>query len=75
MPDIIVTDIQMPGSVDGLSLCSNVRAVYPELPVVIVSAHLGINVAKTDSNTKFLPKPYSLPELVKVVQSQLETSE
>lgn len=71
LPDIIVTDVRMPGSVDGMGLCATVRTYYPELPVIIVSAHLDTNVAETDPHTQFLPKPYSVVEIVEVIQTRL----
>ncbi len=73
LPDIIVTDIRMPGSVDGIDLCSTVHKIYPELPVIIVSAHLDPDVHGCDPHTKFFPKPYSIVELVEAVQSTLAT--
>ena len=71
-PDIIVTDLRMPGSIDGMGLCATVRTYYPDLPVVIVSGHLDAQTVETDPHTLFLPKPCSIVELVEVVQTQLE---
>jgi DNA-binding NarL/FixJ family response regulator len=36
MPDIIISDIKMPG-LDGLAAARNVRAKHPELPFIFVS--------------------------------------
>jgi len=71
LPDIIVTDVRMPGAVDGMGLCATVRTYYPELPVIIVSAHLDTNAAEIDPHTQFLPKPYSVVDLVEVIQTRL----
>jgi CheY-like chemotaxis protein len=36
--DLVMTDIRMPGSLDGLELASRVRANWPTLRIVIVSS-------------------------------------
>jgi DNA-binding NarL/FixJ family response regulator len=37
-PDIILTDISMPGP-DGLELIKNIRAILPNVPVLVLSMH------------------------------------
>jgi CheY-like chemotaxis protein len=60
-PDIAVvfTDIQMPGSMDGLKLARAVRGRWP--PIKIVATSGLVNVRETDlpEGGRFLPKPYS----------------
>ena len=60
-PDITVvfTDIQMPGSMDGLKLARAVRGRWPPIKIVATSGH--VNVGETDlpEGGRFLPKPYS----------------
>ena len=43
-PDVLVSDIRMPG-VDGLALLERVRASHPELPVIIITAHSDLDAA------------------------------
>ena len=38
--DLILSDVRMPGQLDGLELLSVVRRSYPRLPVIITSGHL-----------------------------------
>ena len=38
VPDVLLTDIRMPG-ISGLDLLERVHAVQPELPVIIITAH------------------------------------
>jgi CheY-like chemotaxis protein len=60
-PDIAVvfTDIQMPGSMDGLKLARAVRGRWP--PIKIVATSGLVNVRETDlpEGGRFLPKPYN----------------
>jgi CheY-like chemotaxis protein len=55
---VVFTDIQMPGSMDGLKLASAVRGRWPPIKIVATSA---LNVRQTElpEGGRFLPKPYS----------------
>ncbi len=61
--DVLVTDVRLPGTVDGLRLASWVRRRRPELKVIVTSgdalAHRAAAVADA-----FLPKPFALDQLV-----------
>jgi CheY-like chemotaxis protein len=56
---VVFTDIQMPGSMDGLKLARAVRGRWPPIKIVATSGH--VDVAETDlpEGGRFLPKPYS----------------
>jgi CheY-like chemotaxis protein len=60
-PDITVifTDIQMPGSMDGLKLARAVRGRWPPIKIVATSGHVGIGDTDLPEGGRFLPKPYS----------------
>jgi CheY-like chemotaxis protein len=54
--DLVFTDIQMPGRLDGIGLARRLRARHPALPVVLTS---GNAVPPEDlGGPLFLPKPY-----------------
>jgi DNA-binding response OmpR family regulator len=57
-PDLIISDVRMPGSIDGLGLLAHVRASLPVLPVIITSAHLDPAHARSQGANLFVPKPY-----------------
>lgn len=57
-PDLIISDVRMPGSIDGLGLLALVRNSLPDLPVIITSAHLDPAQAQSQGATAFVPKPY-----------------
>jgi two-component system, response regulator PdtaR len=62
--DVLFTDINLPGSMDGAALARRAREMQPHLPVVYASARANM----LDQNTRvpgsiFVPKPYE-PMLV-----------
>src|SRR5688572_26789914 len=65
-PDIVVTDIRMPG-VTGLDLLEAVRARDPEVPVILMTAQASLQSAVRAVNQGafyYLQKPFSNAELV-----------
>lgn len=46
MPDLIITDIQMPG-VDGLEVCKYVYETFPEIPIILLTAYSDFDYART----------------------------
>lgn len=64
-PDLLVTDVKMPGQVDGLGLAREARRLQPGLAVVAVSGYAvysGTDLT-LDGAATFLPKPYSAAAL------------
>jgi len=69
-PDVILSDIRMPG-IDGLDLLSQVKARYPTLPVIIMTAHSDLDSAVSAFHGgafEYLPKPFDLDEAVAQVR-------
>lgn len=60
-PDIhvVFTDIQMPGSMDGLKLAHFVRGRWPPIKIIATSGHHKFQDGDLPEGGLFLPKPYS----------------
>ncbi len=72
-PDVIISDIRMPG-LDGFELLKTVHENYPNLPVIIMTAHSDLESAVTSYETgafEYLPKPFDLDEAVATVKRAL----
>ncbi|MHC4872413.1 MAG: response regulator transcription factor [Planctomycetota bacterium] len=41
-PDLALLDINLPGEENGVSFCWRLRKIWPKIPIVIMSAELGI---------------------------------
>lgn len=67
--DLIFSDIQMPGSIDGLQLARHVHATYPAIPVILTSGN--IKPAGLDATEKFIAKPYGIGRVVAQVAQML----
>ncbi|RYE03933.1 MAG: response regulator [Sphingomonadales bacterium] len=73
--DLILSDVRMPGSLDGLGLLAFVQANYPDVPVIITSGHLDAGAALAEGAAQFLPKPYLFPRALDAVASALGKAE
>jgi CheY-like chemotaxis protein len=70
--DAVVTDLTMPGSMDGLELVETVRARSPELPVVLVTGHLDpLRERRLPDGVTFLQKPCTRVQLADALQRAL----
>jgi CheY-like chemotaxis protein len=64
-PDIhvVFTDIQMPGSMDGLKLAHFVRGRWPPIKIIATSGRHKIQDGDLPEGSLFLPKPYSFDRI------------
>ncbi len=69
-PDAIITDIRMPG-IDGLELLQQLSERYPDLPVIIMTAHTDLDSAVSaykGGAFEYLPKPFDIDDAVEIAQ-------
>jgi two-component system, response regulator PdtaR len=66
---IVFTDINMPGSMDGLRLAHAIRNRWPPVELVLASGRMGVRNEDMPARGLFLSKPYDPTELVEVVRS------
>ncbi|MDD1621808.1 MAG: nitrogen regulation protein NR(I) [Methylococcaceae bacterium] len=70
LPQVLITDIRMPG-MDGFELLKNIQNNYPELPVIVMTAHSDLESAVSAFHGgafEYLPKPFDVNEVVETVQ-------
>jgi two-component system nitrogen regulation response regulator GlnG len=73
-PAVIVTDIRMPG-MDGLELLELINSKYPDLPVIIMTAHSDLDSAVSaykGGAFEYLPKPFDVDDAVALVNRALQ---
>ena len=69
--DVLFTDVQMPGTFDGIDVAIHARSRHPVIPILVVSgyaAHLVKRLSVLDPAAVFVSKPYSLLEILAVLQ-------
>lgn len=73
---VLLTDITMPGQIDGIGLAKHAREAHPGLPVIFVSGR-----PDSEQRTRaipqpmaFLPKPYNIESLVSTVERMAASS-
>ncbi|WP_299981024.1 nitrogen regulation protein NR(I) [uncultured Pseudoteredinibacter sp.] len=72
-PTVIISDIRMPGT-DGLSLLGQLQERFPNLPVIIMTAHSDLESAVSAYQSgafEYLPKPFDIDEAVAMTQRAL----
>jgi len=65
----VLTDINMPGSMDGLQLSRLIRDRWPLIGLVVTSGRFLAKAAQMPAGVRFIAKPYTPSEIVSVLQS------
>lgn len=69
-PDAIISDVRMPG-MDGLAMLDKIHANYPDLPIIIITAHSDLDSAVSayqGGAFEYLPKPFDVDEAVELTR-------
>jgi CheY-like chemotaxis protein len=76
-PDIrlVFTDIDMPGSMDGLKLSHFVRDRWPPIHIIVASGKAIIEESQLPSGARFFAKPYLDQPIVDAIADFFGTSE
>jgi len=61
---LVFTDIEMPGSMDGLKLAAAIRDRWPPVKIIITSGRKMPAVAEMPKNSGFIPKPYKFGDVL-----------
>ncbi|MBK5356067.1 response regulator [Pseudomonas sp. TH41] len=68
---LVMTDVCMPGSMDGLELAQVIWSRWPCLPVIVTSGNRSIPDGLLPSHAMFLRKPWALDVLHEAVRKYL----
>lgn len=68
---LVFTDIQMPGSLDGLALAAHVRKTNPSVGIIVTSGLISPEPEALPERTAFLPKPYHEHHVMGLIRSMI----
>jgi two-component sensor histidine kinase/ActR/RegA family two-component response regulator len=68
---LLFTDIQMPGSIDGLKLAHAVHDRWPAIKIILVSGQVKPSDAERPANSRFFGKPLGVDQMITELQDMV----
>jgi CheY-like chemotaxis protein len=68
---LLLTDIQMPGTMDGLGLAHSVHERWPPIKIILVSGQLKLANIDIPADSRFFGKPLEAKDLIAEMQSMI----
>jgi two-component system, response regulator PdtaR len=69
----LFTDVDMPGSMDGLALAEQVHSRWPHVLLLISSGYAQPHPDEIPDHGQFMPKPYGAATLVRHIHDLMQT--
>jgi two-component sensor histidine kinase/DNA-binding response OmpR family regulator len=69
--DLLFTDIQMPGSMDGLKLAHAVHERWPSIKIILVSGKLNPTDGERPTDSRFFGKPLEVKQMIAEIQEMI----
>ena len=67
----VLTDIEMPGTLNGLDLARMIRAVYPSTPLIVTSGRTVPKPGELPEHVLMLTKPFSTDQLLLILREMI----
>ncbi len=68
---LLFSDIQMPGSMDGLKLAHAVHHRWPSIKIILVSGQVKVASAETPEDSRFFGKPLEVKQMIAELQAMM----
>ena len=65
---LVFTDIDMPGSMNGIKLAQAVRGRWPPIKIIVTSGHFKLKAGDLPDGGRFLPKPYNSEQVADLIR-------
>jgi len=72
--DLVVSDVHMPGAMDGIGLAHYIHTAYPDIPVILVSGEAKRHELDTAPAAACFIKPYDLHDIATRIDTLLTES-
>lgn len=66
---LLLTDVNMPGSMDGLKLAHAVRNRWPPVKIIVVSGQMKLSESDLPLDSRFFSKPYHAATMISELRS------
>ena len=70
---LLFTDIQMPGSIDGLKLAHAVHKRWPAIKIVLVSGKVKLSDTDKPADSRYFGKPLEVKQMIAELQNMIGT--
>jgi CheY-like chemotaxis protein len=70
---LLFSDIQMPGSMDGLKLAHAVHDRWPTIKIILVSGLVNVTDADKPADSRFYGKPLAVQQMIAELQAMVGT--
>jgi two-component sensor histidine kinase/FixJ family two-component response regulator len=68
---VLFTDIQMPGTLDGLKLAHAVHKRWPAIKIILVSGQVNLSDAEKPTDSRFFGKPLETKQMIAEIQDMV----
>src|SRR5438270_13038208 len=68
---LLLTDVQMPGSIDGLKLAHAVHDRWPSIKIILVSGQVKLTDAERPADSRFFGKPLEVKRMIAELQEMV----
>jgi CheY-like chemotaxis protein len=69
---LLLTDIQMPGSMDGLKLAATVERRWPDIKIILISGDEEAAERKRPANSRLFFKPFRTIQIVQELREMIQ---
>ena len=66
---VIVTDVDMPGTMDGIALAQYAHRTWPGIGVLVISGKVGVLPSQLPTGARFMSKPFLEPQLIRAIDA------
>jgi CheY-like chemotaxis protein len=71
---VVITDVDMPGSMNGIQLAHYARGRWPDIGLLVISGQVGVTAGQLPGGARFMSKPYQEPRLLKCIAAMTATT-
>jgi two-component system, response regulator PdtaR len=71
---VVFTDVQMPGSMDGLKLAKFVKDRWPPIKIVATSGRIRVDADDLPEGARFIPKPYTPAQIIETFRDLITSA-